>query len=109
RTEHFSGDRRRTKNEEQQISDDKSNQGEPGNEEDCRWNQVRAEMIYPPADDRRNCKHDRDDQDAFAICDRNDASKQDQRKQAGYNELATFNFLDKRRRDEKQSKREQKL
>ena len=82
---------------------------EPGNEEDCRWNQVRAEMIYPPAGDRRNRKHDRDDQDAFAICDRNDASKQDQRKQAGYNEFATFNFLDERRPDEKESKRNEKL
>jgi len=65
----------------------------PANEEDCRWNQVWAEMIYPPAGDRRNRKHDRDDQDAFAICDRNHASKQDQRKQAGYDEFATFNFL----------------
>src|SRR6266576_5008776 len=109
RTEHFSVDRRRTKNEAQQISDDKSYQDEPGNEEDCRWNQVRAEMIYPPAGNRRNRKHDRDDQDAFAIRDRNHASKQDQRKQAGYNEFATFNFLDERRPDEKEAKRNQKL
>src|SRR6266480_4515022 len=109
RTEHFSVDRRRTKNEAQQISDDESNQDEPSNEEDCRWNQVRAEMIYPPSGDRRNCKHDRDDQDAFAIRDRKDASKQDQRKQAGYNELTTFNFLDKRRPHEKESQRNEKL
>jgi hypothetical protein len=66
-------------------------------------------MIHPPAGDRRNRKHDRDDQDAFAICDRNDASKQDQRKQGGYNEFATFNFLDKRRPDEKESQRNEKL
>ena len=104
-----SGHRRRTKNEAQQISDDKSNQDEPGNEEDCRWNQVRPEMIYPPAGDRRNGKHDRDDQDAFAICDGNDASKQDQRKQDRYNKIATFNFFDKRRTDEEESERNQKL
>ncbi len=91
------------KTKSSRFSDDKSNQDESGDEEDCRWNQVRAEMIYPPAGDRRNRKHDRDDDDAFAICDRNDASKQDQRKQAGYNEFATFNFLDKRRPDEKES------
>jgi hypothetical protein len=39
--------------------------------------QVRPEMIYPPAGDRWNGKYDRDHQDAFAICDRNDASKED--------------------------------
>ena len=50
-----------------------------------------------------------DDQDAFAICDRNDASKQDQRKKAGYNEFATFNFLDEKCPDEKESKRNQKV
>jgi hypothetical protein len=66
-------------------------------------------MIYPPAGDRRNRKHDRDDQDAFAICDRNDASKQDQRKQAGYNEFATFNFLDERRPDEEETESNEKL
>ena len=50
-------------------------------QEDCRWNQVRPEMIYPPATDRWNGKNDCDDQDAFAIGDSKDGSKQDQRKQ----------------------------
>src|SRR5206468_10960744 len=105
----FSVDRRRTKNEAQRIADDKGNQDEAGNEEDCRWNQVRAEMVYPPAGDCWNGKYERDDQHAFAICNRNDTSKQDQRKQTGYNEFATFNFLDKRRPHEKESQRNEKL
>jgi hypothetical protein len=66
-------------------------------------------MIHPSAGDRWNRKHDRDDQDAFAIRDRNDAGKQNQRKQTGYNEFAAFNFLDERRPDEKEAKRNQKL
>ncbi|PYL22321.1 MAG: hypothetical protein DMF37_12385 [Verrucomicrobia bacterium] len=76
RTEHFSIDRRRTKNEAQQISHDKSNQDEPGNEEDWRWHQVRPEMIYPPAGDRRNGKHQCDDQNIFPICDGKNAGNQ---------------------------------
>src|ERR1700756_2886273 len=66
-------------------------------------------MIYPPAGDRWNGKYDCDHQDAFAICDRNDARKQHQRKQTGYNEFATFNFLDERRPDEEETKSNEKL
>jgi len=64
-------------------------------------------MIYLPATDRWNGKHDRDDQDAFAIGDSKDGSKQDQRKQTGYNEFATFNFLDEWRSDEENAESNQ--
>ena len=57
------------------MRDYKSNQDEPGNEKDCRWNQVWPEMIDPPAGDPWNGKHDCDDQNAFARCDGKDRSK----------------------------------
>ncbi|PYI83607.1 MAG: hypothetical protein DMF09_11110 [Verrucomicrobia bacterium] len=66
-------------------------------------------MIYPPAGDRWNRKHEGDDQDAFTICDGKDASDQHQRKQKRYNKLATFDFFDKRRTDEEKRERNQKL
>ena len=72
------------------MPDYKNNQDEPRNEEDRRWNKVRAKMIYPPATDRWNGKHKRDDQDAFTIRDGKDASDQHQRKQTRYNKLATL-------------------
>ena len=59
-----------------QMRDYKSNQDDAGNEKDCRWNQVRPKMVDPPAGDRWNGKHDRDDQDAFAICNGKDRSRQ---------------------------------
>jgi len=83
----------------------KNNQDEPANEEDRRWNKVRAKMIYPPATDRWNGKHKRDDQDAFTIRDGKDRSDQHQRKQTRYNKLATFDFFDKRRTGEEESER----
>ena len=70
---------RRTKRS--RLRDDKSNQDEAANEKDARRNQVRPEEIYPPAGDPWNGKHERDDQDAFAVCDGKDGSEQDQRKQ----------------------------
>ena len=63
---------RRAQNKAKQMRDYKSNKDESGNEEDCRWNQVRPEMIDPPAGDRWNGKHDRDDQNAFALCNGKD-------------------------------------
>src|SRR4029077_4054643 len=74
-----------------------------------RRNQIWPEMIHPPAGDRRSRKHDRDDEDAFAICDRKNTGNEHQRKQTGYNEIATFDFLDKRRPDEKETQRNEKL
>ena len=91
----------------EQIRDYKSNQGESGNEEDCRWNQVRPKMIDPPAGDRWNGKHDRDDQNAFAICNSKDSREQHQRKQNRYNKISAFDFFDKRCKDEEQ-RREQR-
>ena len=87
----------------------KNNQDEPANEEDRRWNKVRAKMIYPPATDRWNGKHERDDQDALPLRDGKDASDQHQRKQNRYNKLATFNLLDKRGTGEEESESNQKL
>ena len=87
----------------------KNNQDEPGNEEDRRWNKVRAKMICPSATDGWNGKHEGNDQDAFTIRDGKDASNQYQRKQTGYNKFATFNLLDKRGTSEEESERNQKL
>ena len=67
RTSVFTEGARKTKRSK--FADDESNQDESCDEEHCRWDQVRAEMIDPPAGDRWNRKHDRDDEDAFAICD----------------------------------------
>ena len=66
-------------------------------------------MIYPPAGDRREGKHNRDNQGAFVLRDSNDSGNEDQRKQSGYNKIATFDFLNERRTDEKGHERNQEL
>src|SRR6266542_2739389 len=91
------------------MRDYKNNQDEPANEEDRRWNQVWSNMINPPAADRWNGKHERDEQDAFAIRDRKDGSKQHQRKQNRYYQLAALNFFDKGEKEEQQRAGHQKL
>ena len=59
-------------------------------------------MIYPPAADRRNGKHDRDDQNAF-MYPRPQRRRQARPAKTGeYDKFATFNFLDKWRPDEKE-------
>jgi len=52
---------------------------------------------------------DRDDQHAFAICDSKNTGNEHQRKQTGYNEIATFDFLNERSPDEKETQRDEKL
>src|SRR6266511_1087999 len=91
------------------MRDYKNNQDEPANEEDCRRNQVWSNMINPPAADRWNRKHKRDEQDAFAIRDRKDGSKQHQRKQNRYYQLAALNFFDKGEKEEQQREGDQKF
>src|SRR5207245_5391160 len=93
----------------QQVPDDKGNQYQPANEENHRRNQIRPKMIYPPADDRREGKHNRDDQGAFALRDSKNTGNEDQRKQSGYNEIATFDFLNERRTDEKGDRKSTRL
>ena len=60
-------------------------------------------MIYPPASDCRNGKQHRDDQDILAICDSYDGGKKYQGKQKRYNQISTFDFLDKRGTGEEES------
>jgi len=66
-------------------------------------------MVYPPAGKRRDGKHDRDDQDVFAICDSQDGSKEHQRKQRLYNKFATFDCFDKRGTGKEESEGDQKM
>src|SRR5256885_6804626 len=46
RTQDFENDHRRAQDEEQQMRDYKIS-GQARQQEDCRWNQVRPETIYP--------------------------------------------------------------
>src|SRR5207245_383817 len=95
--------------EAQQVTDDKGNQYQPASEENHRRNQIRPEMIYPPSGNRRKGEHNCDDEGTFALRNRNNTGNEHQRKQSGYNEIATFDFLNERRTDEKGHERNQEL
>jgi hypothetical protein len=52
-------------------------------------------MIDPPAGNRWNSKHKRDEEDAFAIRHSKNSGQQHQGKQNRYNNISAFDFFDK--------------
>ena len=101
----FTEGARRTKRS--RFATTKAIKDESGNEEDGRWNQVRPEMIDPPAGNRWNGKHNCDDQKTpLRSATARTADSKHQRKQNRYNNISAFDLFDKRRKDEEQ-RREQ--
>jgi len=66
---------------------------------------MRPKIIYPSADDRWSHKDKSDKEDALASRDSNDAGEQHQGKQNGYDEIAAFDLLDKRRKGKEKAER----
>ena len=61
-------------------------------------------MIDPPAGNRWNSKHKRDEEDAFAIRHSKNSGQQHQGKQNRYNNISAFDFFDKGKKEEEQRK-----
>src|SRR4029453_5398281 len=104
RAEDFGVYRRRTQNEAEKIRHHESNQGESWDKKHGRWNQVRPEMIDPPAGNRWNSKHNRDEEDAFAIRHSKNSGQKHQGKKNRYNNISAFDFFDKRKKQKEQRK-----
>src|SRR5262249_46089787 len=96
-------------NETEQVCHNESDQDEPGRKKHGRWNEVRAEMTDPSADDRGNSKYEGNEKDNLVVRDSNDSAQQHQGKQNCYNNIPAFDFFDKGEKEEKQRKCNEEL
>jgi hypothetical protein len=66
-------------------------------------------MTDPPAGDCGNSKHDRDEENALAICYSKNGRQQYEGKQNRYNNIPVFDFFDKGEKEEEQNKSNEKF
>ena len=93
-----------SKTKRSKFATTKAIKASPAIREHRRWEQVRPETIDPPAGNRWNSKHKRNEEDAFAIRYSKNSGQQHQRKQNRDDDISAFDFFDKGEKEEEQRK-----